>query len=311
MKSESIGIVDAERRFSVSDEDHPEYETGRKSSRDNRAQLENGYSNLANQLIEKLSFIGCTGTEYQVVLAIIRFTYGWHRRSARILREQMADMAGIHPVNCSKALNSLIKKNIIFRVGGKFGEIGINTETDSWIKAKKLKNENVAKTTTFSKKVAKTTTKKVAKTTTHIKIDKDIKNLSSSGDDRGGEKSPKTEKLNGTKSAKIPACPHEQILAAWGEHCSFAPQPRTWDATRKAKMLSRWRAGFEILHRDTGKPLYTDEESGIEWWGRFFRYIKTQTFLPDAEWSFTLDWVIKPANFAKIIDGAYQIRGRS
>ena len=106
-------------------------------------------------------------------------------------------------------------------------------------------------------------------------------------------------------------CPWEAILEKWAEIMPDKQQPskNMWQGTSRANDLAqRWKACFSIKHEATGKPLYTTTEEGIEWWGRFFAYMRKSDFLMgkagNARW-FKLDWIVKKSNFVKIMENHY------
>jgi uncharacterized protein YdaU (DUF1376 family) len=95
-----------------------------------------------------------------------------------------------------------------------------------------------------------------------------------------------------------PRCPHDEILALFAMHLPSARQPADWTPARQAMLRSRWRE----------KP----NRQNIEWWDRFFAFIAESKFLTGRAnangrqpFLISLDWILKPANFLKIIEGAY------
>lgn len=137
-----------------------------------------------------------------------------------------------------------------------------------------------------------------------------IPNTSSNEEVRIGDQEPHPEKPN----PKLPDCPHNEIIDLWAEIMPDKPQPskNMWQGTERARHLAaRWKAGFTIKHERTGEPLYTDLETGIAWWGRFFRFLRKSEFLMgDNRW-FKLAWVAKRENFVKIMEMDYHDGGES
>ncbi len=77
------------------------------------------------------------------------------------------------------------------------------------------------------------------------------------------------------------------------------PRVKVWGETREAHLRSRWNEDPE--RQDTA------------WWKDFFVYIGKSAFLTgkveqkDRKPFFaTLDWIVKPENFAKILEGKYE-----
>lgn len=63
---------------------------------DRGPQVEDGYTRIANELLEALCKWKCRNYEIRLALAIIRLTYGiYGRKSARIENQQLADMTAI------------------------------------------------------------------------------------------------------------------------------------------------------------------------------------------------------------------------
>lgn len=95
-----------------------------------------------------------------------------------------------------------------------------------------------------------------------------------------------------------PPCPHAEILALFAKHLPAARQPAEWSPARQAVLRARWR---EKRNRQN-----------LEWWDRFFGFVAESRFLTGQTSSkdrqpflLSLDWLLKPANFLKVIEGAY------
>ena len=107
----------------------------------------------------------------------------------------------------------------------------------------------------------------------------------------------------------FPPCPHAELLALWKTHLPHLTQPRIWEGNRKVSMRNRWQqAARPSAYSPEG---YDTEAGGLKWWDSFFRYIAQDTSLAHGfetagrSWVPDLEWVCKPANFQKIIDGKY------
>lgn len=108
------------------------------------------------------------------------------------------------------------------------------------------------------------------------------------------------------------ACPHDALIDLWAE---LMPEFRQhakniWHGSKRAQdMENRWRSGFNILNERTGEPLYTDEASGIEWWGRFFRFLRRSEFLMSGHQWLSLEWVADREHFDAILELKYHDGG--
>lgn len=76
-------------------------------------QIENGHTDIANELIEALAHIRIAGEEMQCLWVIFRKTYGWHKREDNISLSQFAVMTGLNKPAVLRALNKLLSKKII------------------------------------------------------------------------------------------------------------------------------------------------------------------------------------------------------
>lgn len=100
-------------------------------------------------------------------------------------------------------------------------------------------------------------------------------------------------------NGKTPACPQEQIVALYHRHLPANPAVRVWDDRRRRFLASRWREDAE--------------RQSVEWWDRFFGYVAKSKFLTgkvnghgDRTFLPSLEWIVRPQNFVKIIEGNYE-----
>ena len=98
-------------------------------------QKENGYTAIAHELLEAICKSGFTATEMKVILAIARYTYGFHKTEAEISLGTIADFikykdrAGI-----SRAVTRLMRMKVIQLVGknGQARVLKLNKDYDLW-----------------------------------------------------------------------------------------------------------------------------------------------------------------------------------
>jgi len=81
-------------------------------------QLENGYTPIANELLEAIMSSGIGGSELKIVLAICRMTYGWSRKEAEISLSLFVKMTGIDKRHVYRAIGLLIANGLISRSEG-------------------------------------------------------------------------------------------------------------------------------------------------------------------------------------------------
>jgi len=115
------------------------------------------------------------------------------------------------------------------------------------------------------------------------------------------------KEVNTLVGSKLPTCPQTEILRLFSEKLPELPQPRIWNGVREKNLSSRWRWVIDDLAKK-GKP--SDKQAGIDFFGRMFSYIRSSDFLmgrgPGSWGACSLGWIVKPENFAKIIEGQYE-----
>lgn len=102
------------------------------------ADCDDGYTRLANDILETSYKLRINGNAMSVLLAIVRMTYGWNKPRDRIAGVQLADETGLNESEVSLALKTLLARKIITAIGDKrkVKTIGINRNTSEWILCK-------------------------------------------------------------------------------------------------------------------------------------------------------------------------------
>lgn len=104
-----------------------------------QADLDNGYTRIANDILEVMSLHDLSGREFRVLIAIIRRTYGFQKKVDWIALSQFVEITGIAKENVSRILSGLHKKKIIVKEGdGYTKKIGINSNLKEWKGAKQI-----------------------------------------------------------------------------------------------------------------------------------------------------------------------------
>lgn len=76
-------------------------------------QAENGHLDLAHEIVEALARIRISGEEGQVLWALFRKTYGWHKKEDYIPLSQFSVMTGLKRQTVHRALMKLSSKKMI------------------------------------------------------------------------------------------------------------------------------------------------------------------------------------------------------
>jgi len=127
------------------------------------ADIDDGYTRVANELLEAIASADLTARQLKVMLAYVRKTYGFNKKTDRIADEQIAQVTGLSRQNVNKAKKELLSMNCLLLDGNK---IGVNKEVSAWQFSKCLQVSNfVSKSET--KCVSKLETVDVSSLETH------------------------------------------------------------------------------------------------------------------------------------------------
>tara|TARA_B110000196_G_scaffold314021_1_gene321613 strand:- start:38 stop:1054 length:1017 start_codon:yes stop_codon:yes gene_type:complete len=108
------------------------------------ADLNNGYTRIANELIEQLCRVDLSGRQFRVVNAIIRKTYGYQKKRDWITASQIAEEMEYDgaTTNINADIRTLRNRNILFLDGRK---IGVNTSLSDWVMTKNPRSKTITK----------------------------------------------------------------------------------------------------------------------------------------------------------------------
>lgn len=93
------------------------------------ADTDDGYTRIANELLEAVMSADLTARQLKIVLAVIRKTYGFGKKLDRITNTQIAAITGIHHTHVCTAKNEMIGMNILISNGN---QIGVNKVVSEW-----------------------------------------------------------------------------------------------------------------------------------------------------------------------------------
>lgn len=88
-------------------------------------QLEDGYTSIANELLEAIVTINLSPYETRIFFGIMRKTYGYHKKADHISLSQLEQLTKIPRVNICRTLNHLTDKNMIAKTNN-------NSRTTEW-----------------------------------------------------------------------------------------------------------------------------------------------------------------------------------
>lgn len=204
---------------------------------DESPQLENGYTRLANELLDALIGAGLTARQWAVVMAIIRKTYGFNKKADEIGLSQLSAMTGIDKAHLSRTVRELEAGRVIHREAGTHGhKLSINKHFKQW----ELLNQQLPKEQRLPKKqlgVAESATERVAESATLGLPKEQPQNTSLKN------KGKTTSKDNLSRSLR------ERFDAFWSAY----PKKKSKDAAEKA-----------LAKRKPDEQLFADIMSGLE-----------------------------------------------
>lgn len=103
---------------------------------------------------------------------------------------------------------------------------------------------------------------------------------------------------------RIP-CPADELLNLYHTQCQSLPRAMMLNGNRRKHLVSRWR---EVYATDK----FADKYEGIEIFKSFFERVNKSDFLCGRTqnkngrvWKASLDWLILPTNFLKVVEGHY------
>jgi phage replication O-like protein O len=96
-------------------------------------QLEDGFTRIASELLDAIVRFNFSKRHYKVVLAVIRKTYGYGKKTDDMTITQLANMTGLDLGNCSKAVFEMSQMRALSIQQGVHGYvIGLNKNYQEW-----------------------------------------------------------------------------------------------------------------------------------------------------------------------------------
>lgn len=100
-------------------------------------QVENGFTRISNELYEAILFADFSKTEYKIIFALIRRSYGFHKSECELSLRFLSKIINIEYNNLSKPLKNLMDKNVIIEIKhSNYSEgriVKINKNYQNWI----------------------------------------------------------------------------------------------------------------------------------------------------------------------------------
>ncbi len=94
-----------------------------------KPELEDGYTQIANEILERLARMRLSPNQWRVLLCIIRKTYGFHKKVDYIANFQIGEATGLCKAVVSRCLKGLNDMQLITQKG-KY--IGFQKDWEKW-----------------------------------------------------------------------------------------------------------------------------------------------------------------------------------
>lgn len=152
-------------------------------------QLENGYTRIANELLEHLSHPGINGSEYRILLVVLRKTFGFNKKKDMISLSQYENatkMGRKEVVDTIKDLvgkRILVKENNVYKFNKNWEEWVVGKRPPQWAKAPQGSGQKPTKSSgqkPTHKRKKETNTKDIVASDTPYSLKEEIKKLEDS-----------------------------------------------------------------------------------------------------------------------------------
>ena len=130
-------------------------------------QTENGYTRIANEVLEDILAGGFNKRELLVLFSIIRKTYGFNKTQDEISASQIAIMTGLAREHVARTINSLVNRGVVLKQSQRrCNVLSYQKKANLWASAK---TAHVPKQHTSSAKTVTSASAKTAHTKDNLK----------------------------------------------------------------------------------------------------------------------------------------------
>ena len=107
---------------------------------------------------------------------------------------------------------------------------------------------------------------------------------------------------------KLPGCDHKAVIELYHQNLPTMRRVEVWNETRAGYLRQRWRE----VAAELAQAQDITASDVLNWWGEFFQSVGKSRFLTGRvngkdgrAFVADLEWILKPSNFAKIVEGKY------
>lgn len=209
---------------------------------------DNGYTRIANELLEAIASADLTARQLKIMMAYIRKTYGFNKKTDRIADEQIAQLTGLSRQNVNKAKKELLSMNCLLMEGS---QIGVNKEVSAWQFSKCLQVSNLV-SNLETKKVSKLETVQVSKPETHKRHSLNTKDNT--------PKSPEGSRSNPEENKPQPVSKYhfdrDRIKDTWNRKAEHFGLPKIMSVSVTTEKGLKRLYDSHLKHcKETGRPV--------------------------------------------------------
>lgn len=252
-------------------------------------QVENGYTQIANEIVDALCRFHPGGAEGQILLAIIRKTYGWHKSKDKISIMQLSEITGLARRTVIYAIKNLEAKNMIKVIRARIDErnevnlISFQKNYELWVVQEMdgSARKSASYKATIQKQKEKYKTRGSARNSGVVQ-----------------ETVPDCQFLAPTKETitkeRRSIVPFQEILKLYHAVLPELPRVVKLSEKRKTQIKARW--------------MESDKTKSLEWWKSFFELVHKTPFLMGENgrgWKADLEFLTRQEPFLKVIEGKY------
>lgn len=276
-------------------------------------QLSDGYTALANPIMDQLARVQLSGNEWRVLLFLFRKTYGWSKTSDLISLAQFSDGTGMSKPHVARAIGKLVQRGLIEKTIANLGNAKptryqFNKHTAEW-KAVPKQAPHSAKTGTAQGEEQQQTTVSQAVVPQTDPVPKQApppvpkQALTTTREDTE-KKVPKDKVLwQDDPDLEPDPVPYQDLVNLWRSVCVPAGMHNVRDVDRlKPKMKAAWTR----MEQSKDPELVT-----LDTLGRFKALLTKaagSAFLcghNDRQWAADLEFVLRPLSVERVMDGYY------
>jgi len=111
----------------------------------NGPQVEDGYTRIANEIVDNLAMTDMNGTQRRILDVVLRQTYGWQRKAYGLSISFISKATNINNKQIQRELNRLIERNILTVISeptfNKSRKLQFNKHYEEWLGSEQVTNK--------------------------------------------------------------------------------------------------------------------------------------------------------------------------